>query len=54
MCSKCNVHLCDAYFQVYHTNDYDSSDDEDEVVKKFELGYSKLFTIAIVSLLLIQ
>ena len=38
MCSKCNVHLCDAHFQVYHTKDYNSSDDEDEVVKNFESG----------------
>ena len=30
MCSKCNVHLCEAHFQVYHIKDYDSSDDEDE------------------------
>ena len=30
MCSKCNVHLCEAHFQIYHTKDYDSSDDEDE------------------------
>ena len=30
ICSKCNVHLCEAHFQVYHTKDYDSSDDDDE------------------------
>ena len=30
MCLKCNVHLCEAHFKVYHTKDYDSSDDEDE------------------------
>ena len=30
MCSKCNVHLCEAHVQLYHTKDYDSSDDEDE------------------------
>ena len=36
MCVKCNVHLCEAHFQVYHTKNYESSDDEDEVVKNFE------------------
>ena len=30
ICSKCNVHLCEAHFQVYHMKDYNSSDDEDE------------------------
>ena len=30
MCSKSNVHLCEAHFQLYHTKDYNSSDDEDE------------------------
>ena len=37
MCVKCNVHLYEAHFQVYHTKNYESSDDEDEVVKNFEL-----------------
>ena len=36
MCVKCNVHLCEAHFQVYHTKNYESSDDEDEVVENFE------------------
>ena len=36
MCAKCNVHLCEAHFQVYHTKNYESSDDEDEVIKNFE------------------
>ena len=36
MCAKCNVHLCEAHFQVYHTENYESSDDEDEVVENFE------------------
>ena len=36
MCVKCNVHLCEVHFQVYHTKNYESSDDEDEVVKNFE------------------
>ena len=38
MCAKCNVHLCKAHFQVYHTKYYDSSDDEDEVVENFDLA----------------
>ena len=36
MCVKCNVHLCEAHFQVYHTKNYEISDDEDEVVENVE------------------
>ena len=46
MCAKCNVHLCEAHFQVYHTKNYESSDDEYEVVENFELeikNYLKFF-----------
>ena len=56
MCAKCNVHLCEAHFQVYHTKNYERSDDEDEVVKNFSRykNYLKIFTTAIASSLLIQ
>ena len=57
MCVRCNVHLCEAHFQVYHTKKYDSSDDEDDVVKKFESVWKNIkknFTSAIASSLLIQ
>ena len=36
LCAKCNVHLHEAHFQVYHKKNYESSDDEDEVVENFE------------------
>ena len=42
MCVKCNVHLCEAHFQVYHTKNYESSDDEDEVVENLS-RYEKIF-----------
>ena len=53
MCSKCNVHLCEAHFQLYHTKDYNSSDDEDEKSRILK-NFKKLFTSVIASLLLIQ